>query len=184
MKNKVFILIIIAIPVFLFFQPGHLSSNGVKETSDAGVEAGNTAPDFSLHDLKGELYNLKAVRDKKVVLLVFWATWCPYCVQEIPELNKIYQEYSGKGLEVWAINIKEEKSKVSKFASKRGINYTILLDSTGGIASSYEIFGIPTNIIVDKKGIVRHNGKLPKYYDVIFKELTKSTKQEPVKKGL
>ena len=181
MKKRLWILIAIII-VLLFSLAFNIKigskpeagSLEEKETVKIGVEVGSIAPDFSLYDLQGKLHSLKAVRGKKVVLLVFWATWCSYCVDEIPELIKIHKEYSKRKVEVWGINISEGRDKISKFASKRRINYTILFDSEGNIASLYKIIGIPANIILDKKGIVRYNGELPKNYDAIFAELTGS----------
>ncbi len=176
MKKRIWILVIV--PVLLFFSLNFLYSNGKKENVKVGIKEGDVAPDFSLYDINGKSYNLKGVRGKKAVLLVFWATWCPYCVEEIPQLNKIYQEYSKKGLEVWAVNISEKKDKVSKFAANRGIKYTVLLDSRGKIAGLYQIRGIPANIILDKNGIVQHNGGLPENYEIIFKELTDNLKKK------
>lgn len=120
---------------------GNLLFNRVKNKEDVttGVEVGNTAPDFSLFSTAGESYRLKELGGKKAVLLVFWTTWCPYDIQKIHELNKIYQEYYEKGLEVWAINIKEDKDKVINFISKKGIKYKVLLDSTGDIADLYKV---------------------------------------------
>lgn len=170
--------ILIVVPALLILSMNFLFSFGKKENVTVGVKEGDVAPDFSLYDINGKSYNLKGVRGKKVVLLVFWATWCPYCVEEIPQLNKIYQEYSKKGLEVWVVNISEKKDKVSKFAANRGINYTVLLDSSGKIADLYQIRGIPANIILDKNGIIQHNGRLPENYEMIFTDLTNSLKKK------
>lgn len=163
--------ILIAIPIFLFSTSDFLQCGSKKENVTIGIEVGKAAPNFSLYDINGKLYSLKEVVGKKPVLIVFWATWCPYCVQEIPELIKIYQEYSKKGLEVWAIDIGEKKSKVSNFATKKKINYTILLDSDGSVASLYQIYGIPENIIIDKNGIIQSKGSLPEDYKAFFTKL-------------
>jgi len=110
------------------------------------------APNFTLKDLNGKEVSLKEFKDKKAVLLVFWATWCVYCRQEIPELIKLKEQYKDKNLEIFGVDIQESSAKVKPFADKNKINYTILLDQTGDTARAYEVQGIPANVLIDKKG--------------------------------
>jgi peroxiredoxin len=176
MKKRV--LIVAIAPVLLFFSLSFLYGGGEKGNRTVGRNEGDIAPDFSLYDTNGKPHKLKDVLGKKAVLLVFWATWCPYCVEEIPELNKIYQEYSQKGLEVLAVNIAEKSNKVSRFVVNRGINYTVLLDIDGKVADLYQVQGIPLNMILNKNGVILHKGVLPKNYGAIFKDLTDDLKKK------
>lgn len=117
----------------------------------------NPAPEFTLNGIDGVKTSLSDLRGKSIVLLVFWATWCPYCVEEIPELNKMADEYKDK-VQIIAIDIKEDLNRVTEFAKKRNIKYKILLDSTGEIAQKYRVRGIPANVLIDKDGKMLYNG--------------------------
>ena len=96
-------------------------------------------------------------------MLIFFATWCPPCREEIPEIIKIYDKFSKKDLEVLAINATGQDSirKVKKIKKKYKIPYTILLDKKGSSFFNYKVSGIPTNIIIDKAGIIRYRDYTP-----------------------
>jgi thiol-disulfide isomerase/thioredoxin len=103
-----------------------LSSSAValgQKTDEIGV--GSLAPDFSLKDLNEEEIKLSNFKDKEIVILVFWATRCPYCLKEIPALKKIDEEYKDKGVKILALNIKEGEDKLTSFVDKYDIPYTI-----------------------------------------------------------
>lgn len=123
----------------------------------SAATVGSKAPEFSLNDLNGKSVSLKDFEGNKAVLLVFWATWCPYCVQEIPELKKVNSEYKTKGLEIIAVDIRESSALVSNFAKKQGIDYTIVIDTDGSVSKNYNVVGIPTNVLIDKKGVILYN---------------------------
>lgn len=112
-----------------------------------------TAPDFNLKDLEGKTHFLSDYSGK-TVLLTFTTTWCPYCKKEIPILKKFYKEYKGKGFELIAIYIQESDKKVASFVKKYDLPYTVLLDLDGRVARSYGIRGVPTKILIDKKGTI------------------------------
>lgn len=150
-KTLVYFLVVCASALF-FVVPSFSLGN-----SDAGKSASVTAPDFSLNDLTGKQVNLRDFKGNKAVLLVFWATWCPYCVQEIPELKKINAEYKDKGLEIIAVDIKENPVAVTNFAKKQAIDYAVVIDVDGSVSKSYNVLGIPTNVVIDKNGFIQHN---------------------------
>lgn len=120
-----------------------------------------TAPDFSLNDLDGNAVTLSELLGKNTILVVFGATWCPYCVQEIPELKELHKELGEKGLKILAVDIKESETKLKSFAKKHAIPYPTLLDKDGSVAQSYEVYGIPANFLIDKKGKIRSTGTIP-----------------------
>ncbi|MFH1825308.1 MAG: TlpA disulfide reductase family protein [Candidatus Firestonebacteria bacterium] len=164
--------IIIFLTILSFFAMGMSKKSTETETKELeNSSSEKKAPDFSLKDLSGKQVNLKDFTDKKVVLLLFWTTWCGYCVQEIPELKKLQEEFKDKDLEILAINIKESKEKVESFVSKKGIKYIILLDD-GAVAKKYNVVGIPTNVIIDKNGNIKSYGDLPSidFIEKIIKE--------------
>ena len=117
---------------------------------------GFPAPNFTLPDLNGKNVELKRITAKSPVTLVnFWATWCPPCRAEIPELVKFYRKYSAKGVTVLAINLKDQPGVAKNFAAKAGMKFTVLTDTTGKIGDLYQIFSIPSTFIIDQKGTIR-----------------------------
>ena len=109
--------------------------------------------DFTLESLGGDKVSLSSFKGK-VVLLSFWATWCGPCKQEMPEMQALYQKLKGRGFEVVAVDMMEDRATVSDFAKKNGYTFPILLDTTGEVGGGglYDARAIPTNYIVDKVG--------------------------------
>lgn len=130
-------------------------------SSTEGVKDKKAAPDFVLRNLKGEEIRLSQFRNKKNILLVFWATWCPHCVSEVPELKEIYEKYKDQKLKLLSIDIQESHQKVSSFVKNYSIPYTVLLDTDGKVASAYGVRGIPHQVIIDKKGVILYQGPRP-----------------------
>lgn len=127
-----------------------------------GISVGDKAPDFTLEDTGGNAVSLKdTVAASNSTLVVFWATWCPYCVKEIPELKKLDKEYKDKGLKILAVDIGESKAKVDSYAKGQGIEYTVLLDQNNKVANQYGIMGIPANILIGKDGTIKYKGTQP-----------------------
>jgi peroxiredoxin len=114
------------------------------------------AADFTLKDADNREHKLSGYKGK-VVLLNFFATWCPYCKEEVPELIKLNKSLKDKNFVLLSVNVQESAAKVKKFVESKGINYTVLLDARGKTAGLYNVHGIPTNVLVDKRGNVRYN---------------------------
>ncbi|MDF2903320.1 MAG: ahpC/TSA family protein [Bacillus sp. (in: firmicutes)] len=119
----------------------------------SGLEEGMKAPDFELKNLAGESVKLSDLKGKKV-MVNFWATWCPPCKAEMPEMEKFYQASKDK-VEILAINM-DPKNDVAGFAKEHGITFPILLDEKDEINKNYQIVSIPTTYFVDEKGIITH----------------------------
>jgi peroxiredoxin len=115
------------------------------------------APNFSLKSYDGKIVELAKLRGK-VVVVNFWATWCPPCRAEIPDFIKVYDVNKSKGLEIIGIALDEDGwSKVNPFVERNKINYPIVLGTMEVVQQYGGIEGIPTTFIVDKKGnIVDH----------------------------
>jgi len=136
------------------------------------VSAAELAPDFKLKDLSNNEVALSGFRGTKPVLLLFWTTWCPYCRDQLKEISDRYQQLTGEGLQVLAVNVGETESHVKSFARSRNLSYSVLLDRSSDTARSYGILGIPTYILIDKKGeIVSRSNGFPEgqYKDLIKK---------------
>ena len=114
------------------------------------------APDFELTALDGSTIKLSSLKGK-VVLLDFWATWCPPCRKMIPELKKVYSKYKNKGVEIIGISMDEGNiSTIKSFVDNTGINYPIVRGDHALSKAYGYINAIPTSFIIDKAGVIRN----------------------------
>ncbi|MEN3202545.1 MAG: TlpA disulfide reductase family protein [Atribacterota bacterium] len=110
------------------------------------------APLFRLPGLDGKEYALSDFRGQPVIL-TFFTTWCPYCAEELPLLEKLYREYREKAsLVVLGIDLQESEGVVRKFVERIGISFPVLLDAKGESASSYRVLGLPMLFFIDPWG--------------------------------
>ncbi len=109
-------------------------------------------PDFTLPDLSGNQVTLSSFKGKSPVLLTFWATWCPYCIEEMPNLVRLQKKYGDK-IKILAIDIQEPRARVISFARNRNIDLTILLDEEGDVSAAFGLVGVPTLVLIDKEGM-------------------------------
>ena len=119
-----------------------------------GARVGEPAPNFKLENLDGQFISLSDLQGKPV-LLNFWATWCPPCRAEMPYLQQIYEEWSGKGPVVLAINIGESHSKARNFLQTHNLSLPVLLDTKENVARKYNITGIPATFFIDSDGTIQ-----------------------------
>jgi peroxiredoxin len=106
--------------------------------------------DFTLAELGGKTWTLKKQRDK-VVLLNFWATWCPPCRKEMPDLETLYRQFKGQGLVILAIS-DEDAGKVRPFIAEQKVTYPVLLDPGRRVNELFQIEGIPKTFVYDRNG--------------------------------
>lgn len=109
------------------------------------------AIDFKLKDLEGKELSLSDLKGKKV-FLNFWATWCPPCKAEMPEIEELYQETKDSDLVIVAIEIGEPLDTVKSFIDSNKYNFKVLLDLNQNVASQYGITSIPTSYFIDVDG--------------------------------
>jgi peroxiredoxin len=126
-----------------------------------GVNTGNVARDFTLETVEGNSVSLKDHRGQ-VVLINFWATWCPPCRAEIPDLQSTYLERREDGFVVLGVNVEEPLAEVQQFMDEMEMTYPVLLDEGGQVLQTYRANGLPMSVIVDSEGViqVRHVGYL------------------------
>lgn len=112
------------------------------------------APDFMLKDLNRDTFILSSYKDKQPVLLFFWTTWCPSCRSELKTLNDLYPELIKEGWELFAIDVAESAYRVENFVKNYALNFKVLLDKDAAVMDSYDLFGVPTYVLVDKEGYI------------------------------
>jgi peroxiredoxin len=119
------------------------------------AQEGAAAPDFTLQDLSGKQVQLSSLKGK-VVLVNFWATWCPPCREEIPSMVKLNQVMQGKNFQMLAISVDEGgKQAVQEFFRQNGLSLPALFDTDGSVSRRYGTTGVPETFIVDGKGMIR-----------------------------
>jgi peroxiredoxin len=106
--------------------------------------------DFTLTDLQGKTWSLRELKGK-VVLVNFWATWCPPCRKEMPDLNTLYQRFKDQGFVILAIS-DEEVGKVKPFIAERNISYPVMLDPGRKVNDLFQVEGIPKSFVYDREG--------------------------------
>ncbi len=133
-------------------QPGQQAEQQSEQEPDSQQENNKTiiAPDFELESMDGSTIKLSELRDKNVILN-FWATWCGYCVIEMPDLQKLQEEHKDELL-VLTVNVGESKETVQKFMEENNLNLAVVLDEDMDVANTYGIRSYPTTIAVNKKG--------------------------------
>ncbi len=113
---------------------------------------GRVAPDFELPSLQGPQVRLSQFRGQ-VVLVNFWATWCPPCRAEMPSIERLYRAYASRGLAILAVDDERAGSAVVEgFQRNLVLSFPILLDSSGDVSTLYGVRGLPTTVIVDREG--------------------------------
>lgn len=114
------------------------------------------APEFALQTLDGTTINSTDLRGK-VVLLNFWATWCPPCTAEMPDLNALYREYgSARNFMVLGVDFEEDAETVGPFVQQYGLEFPVVLDRDGRVTT--QLFGVrplPTTFLIDREGFIR-----------------------------
>ncbi|MCA0173503.1 peroxiredoxin family protein [Bacillus sp. RAR_GA_16] len=129
----------------------------MSDANEIGIQEGKRAPDFTLYSLEGKEVSLSDYKDK-VIFINFWATWCPPCKEEIPDMQKFYEEEAEQlDAEILAINLttNESSSQVVKdFAKKNHLTFPILMDTEGQQMETFVAITIPTTYVIDKNGII------------------------------
>ncbi|MDR6554438.1 cytochrome c biogenesis protein CcdA [Paenibacillus qinlingensis] len=142
------------------------------QTVDANTESaeGATAPntllldaqerenaiDFTVTDLHGQRVTLSDLKGKNVYIN-FWATWCKWCIKEMPDMEKVYHDYKDDNIVMLAIDVGESHEKVSDYLKEHPYSFRVLLDPDKKVTQAYKLRSIPVSIFVDKQGRVAYN---------------------------
>ncbi|MFB3789431.1 MAG: TlpA family protein disulfide reductase [bacterium] len=126
---------------------------GYSQNETKGPVLGHEAPLFSATTMDGKKLDLQKLRGK-LVLIDFWATWCPPCRAEIPHLREVYEKYHKKGFEIVSINVNDKEAKVKEFQKTQKMTWIHIKDTEGKISEKYGVISIPAPFLID------HTGKL------------------------
>ena len=141
-------LIVLFMSVCLWFVQGCSDTNYV-------YLKGEPAADFSIDRFDGGSFQLSAHKGKPI-LINFFASWCVACGTEIPVLAKVSPEYSKKGVVFVGVAINDTETKARKFIGKYNLTFATGLDKSGEIRKNYQLYGMPTTLLVDKQGIIKY----------------------------
>ena len=149
-------LVLLIIGIVLMGGAVYFSSTGSMQTPAPiqSVAVGDAAPDFQLEDVAGNQVSLSSLRGK-VVLVNFWATWCPPCKEEMPSMEKLNEIMAGDDFVMLAINAEADgRTVVPEFLAKTPYNFPILYDDKGVVQKLYGVYKFPESFIILKDGSV------------------------------
>ena len=158
MKKQILLIIFLSLLLISSCQKQNttkVTPNSLDQVSeDFGISIGEKAPDFELKNYDGKAVKLSDFKGKPIVL-DFFASWCPYCNNEMPRLQKIINE-KHPNVKIIAIDAALEDSQtIEKWAKEKGFDFPLLVDESGKIKALYSIRGHPTTLYIDKDGIIR-----------------------------
>jgi len=142
-----------------------------------GRKPGDVAFDFTLKDLDGKSHRLKDLRGR-VVHVVFWATWCMPCLEEMPDLKQAYNRYHQRGFDILGVVVPMSQTPegVRAFVERQEVRYPILWDDGMALMTRYNVDSIPRNFVIDREGIIRYAGvALPERYEELIEHSLKAS---------
>ncbi|MFC2949819.1 peroxiredoxin family protein [Virgibacillus sediminis] len=142
----------------------------VEEKDEEGVLPGYLAPDFELTTLDGETVKLSDYRGKRV-MLNFWATWCPPCRDEMPDMQKLYDNHEVEVLAVDLLDTEKSEADVADFVEELELSFPILLDETSAVADKYKVQAYPTTYMIDSEGRIQSRMMGAMNYDMMVERL-------------
>lgn len=152
LKKSIFVVALLAIGLSAC-SAGGSAERAVPDLEVAPVENA-LAPDFKLTDMAGNVVQLSDYRGK-VVLVNFWATWCPPCVMEMPTIQDRYAKYGGNKFAVLAVDVDETELPVQAFIARNGLSFPVVIDEGAEIYQLYQVRGLPSSYLIDEQGVIR-----------------------------
>ena len=151
-KGKIVPLILVGLIAWMWFRP----FAWVQDLDE-------TPPPFAFTTLDGREGTLDSLRGK-VVLVNFWATWCPYCRHEMPAMQEFYRDYAGKGFEIIAFSLDDDPAAVQAFMRENGYSFPVVMATPEQRRAFGDVTRLPTSFILDREGKIRHKVHGQVYY--------------------
>lgn len=156
----------------LFSEQESTSETGQSETT--GLEVGDLAPDFELVTMEGQTVRLSDYRGQRV-FINFWATWCPPCRAEMPDMQNLYEEQEVP-IEILAVNLtptEQNEENIVDFVADFGLTFPILMDTDSEVANQYKVQAYPTSYMVDSEGRISFIAPGAMNQDLMVQEVKK-----------
>jgi len=153
----------------LFFLILFLSSTASVWAMGQGPLIGKPALDVILPKSDGTSASVIGSRQGKKAILVFWATWCPHCYEELGKINDASASVQQKGIKIILVDVGESREAVEEYLIKRRINLSCFIDGDNIFQEPYQLVGVPTMVFIDEKGIIRDvTHQFPSDYEDYF----------------
>ncbi len=151
-RNWLVVTLLVALFGGLWINATRVAAEDVNPTGrPPSPDIGHPAPDFELTTPNGETLRLSSL-EGQVVVLNFWATWCPPCRAEIPALQGIYE--SSDNVVVVGVNAQESRAEVQSFMQSLDADYPVVLDTNGAVNRTYLVRALPTTYFIDERGVI------------------------------
>jgi thiol-disulfide isomerase/thioredoxin len=154
MMRRLALLLVVCVVLGGVLYPGPANGTGTASAPLKAVVEGGVAPDFQLRDRDGKVLTLSTLRGK-VVVLNFWATWCPPCRAEMPSMERLSQAMQGTDFVLLAINVEENaRDAVADLLRKTPYTFPILYDEEAVVQALYGVYKFPESFVIRKDGII------------------------------
>lgn len=150
--------------VMVLLLVGVLSSALADSTVLHPVKGQPQAPDFELKDIDGKMHRLSDYRGK-VVIVNFWATWCPPCRFELPSMEKLWENTQDEGVIMLAVDLGEDEDTIFSFTSDYPVSFPLLMDRDSSVTKKYSVLGIPTSFVIDPQGRIIYRAVGPREWN-------------------
>lgn len=140
-----------------------------------GILKGQLAPDFVLTDLKGTTVQLSDFKGK-IVLVNFWATWCPPCQVEMPHMQNIFQDFKAKDVVILGVNMtltEENLEDVQTFVNEQQLTFPIVMDEKSDVVQTYQVVAYPTTYLLDTEGVILEKFQGAISYEIMEKYISR-----------
>ncbi len=148
--KKMIVIVFIGIASMFFFSKGQAQMLFMENEL-----TGKLAPEFTLEKISGENQSLSDFRDGKNTIVIFWATWCPYCREQLTIMNKRIEELSQQEIKIAAVNLGETSDIINNFIQENNLKLEVFIDEKSSLEELYSVISLPKLVFINKEGNVK-----------------------------